>query len=149
VDNLKCITSRNVKLFANLNQAKIKRQPLDFETFSFCGIIKNYYSLSPAMVDRLIWIVKKIKDDYHILSAGISYECIVIGAALFVMRESKLPCYDNVNTAELAANLWKPEYQERNIIQIYIMRQTIEDLFSEIDPYVTQDEESNTPIWKS
>jgi hypothetical protein len=31
------------------------------------------------MTDRLIWIVSKLEDDYHVLCAGISYECIVIG----------------------------------------------------------------------
>jgi hypothetical protein len=79
MSNLKCITSKTGKSCNNLNHATIKRQPLDFETYSFCGIIKNYYFLSSAMTDRLIWIVSKLEDDYHVLCAGISYECLVIG----------------------------------------------------------------------
>jgi hypothetical protein len=149
VGNLKCLSSKTSKFRNNLNRAILKRQPLDYETYSFCGIIKNYYSLSPAMADRLIWIVSKLKADYHILCSGISYECIVIGAALFVMHECSLACYDYIDANELAASLWKLESQEQKIIQIYVVLQIIEDLFSEIDPYVTQGEDSKTPIWKS
>jgi len=37
---------------------------------------------------------------------------------LYVMHESSLACYDNVEATELAANLWKSEYQERNMVPL-------------------------------
>jgi hypothetical protein len=125
-----------------LNHSITKRTStkLDFETFSFIKIVENFYDLKPYVVEHMTFILKRLKSDYHMLCNNASLENMVIAAALYAMECSGLPCYEDNDVSGLVQYLYKQEQQRAEIIQIYELYHTMQELFydsnEEILPYV-------------
>jgi hypothetical protein len=128
------------KLNHSITKTKRTSTKLDFEIYSFVQIVVNFYDLKPYVVEHMIFILKRLKSDYHMLCNNASLENMVIAAALYAMECSGLPCYDDVDISCLVQYLYKLESRKSEIIQIYELYHTVQELFydsnEEILPYV-------------
>lgn len=129
------------KFTTRLNLSIKNRNELDIDVYSFVEIVVNNFDLKPDIKFRMVWILKRLFNDYHNLINGISYENAVIGTMLFTMKESRLPCYGNVDVSYFLSCLYKEEDIKRNTIQIYNVTQVVEDLFSEHEHCISQSDE--------
>ncbi len=114
---------------SKLNHSITKCREIPFETLSFMHVVATYYDLKPCVADYMLFILKKLLNDYHSLCNGISYENICIATALYAMQVSGMECYESVSVDGLISNLYKPENRQAQTIQVYGLVQTIEDLF--------------------
>jgi hypothetical protein len=128
------------KLNHSITKTKRTSTKLDFEIYSFVQIVVNFYDLKPYVVEHMTFILKRLKSDYHMLCNNASLENMVIAAALYAMNCSGLPCYNNIDISGFVNYLYRPEQQRTEIIQIYELYHTVQELFydssEEILPYV-------------
>jgi hypothetical protein len=103
VDTIKTSTFRitNNNRANKLNHSITKRAGhanvrLDFETYSFVQVVENFYDLKPDIVQHMIFILKRLKSDYHMLCMHATIENMVLASALYSMSFSPLPCYDDI-----------------------------------------------------
>jgi hypothetical protein len=94
-------------------------------------MVKNYYNLSPDIVDSIIFIVKRLHRDYHRLCNNINDECIVLGTCLYACNQSGLPTYEHFTVDALVRCLWKSELDEKKMIQVYQVKEMLNDLFAD------------------
>lgn len=59
----------------------------------------------------MIWILRRLKSDYHSLCHSINYENMVIACALYSIRVSGLPAYESQSVDSFVEYLYKPENQ--------------------------------------
>jgi hypothetical protein len=114
-----------------LNHSITKRTDvrLDFETYSFVQVVENFYDLKPDIVEHMIFILKRLKSDYHRLCMHATIENIVLSSALYSMSCSPLPCYDDMCIDAIVNCIYKPEMRKAEITQIYELYHTMQDLF--------------------
>jgi hypothetical protein len=99
------------KFTNQVNHAVTKRHELDYETLSFVHVVETSFNLKPILGDHIIWVLKRLKSDYHSLCNGITYENMVIACALYSMKVSGLPVYESQSVDSFIEELYKPENQ--------------------------------------
>lgn len=129
------------KFTTGLNLTSKKKDVLNYDVYSFIEIVGNHFSLKPFIKNRIVWILKNLFGDYHTLINQVGYENAVLGVMVFVLKESDLPCYSEVDVSYFVNCLYKKEDCKKNTIQIYQVAQVAKDLFSEIDPGISQVDE--------
>jgi hypothetical protein len=113
---------------------------LDFETYSFVQVVENFFDLKPDVVEHMVFILKRLKSDYHMLCMHATIENMVLASALYAMSCSPLPCYDDMCIDAIVNCLYTPAARKSEITQIYGLYQNLKDIFydsnEEILPYV-------------
>lgn len=123
VSNLKTSTFRitNCNRINKLNHriTKTKRAGhdvrLDFELYAFVKLVENFYDLKPDVVDHMIFILKRLMSDYHMLCNNMTMENLVLASALYSMECSGLPLYENNDISGFVNYLYKPSQQKAGL----------------------------------
>jgi hypothetical protein len=70
---------------------------------------------------------------------------MVIACALYSLRESGLPVYENQSIEGFIYYLYKPENREKETVQVYSSLQNIQEIFKDADPRISLSDEIKRP----
>jgi hypothetical protein len=108
------------KLMNQINVSACKRTDnLDFEVYSFVDIVSNWFDICQYEKDTMIYILKIIMDDYHVLFNQCLVENLVLGCMLFACKCSGYDKYLDLDISTYIKRMYKSEDITKNTIQIY------------------------------